>query len=688
MKRYAGPTLLTLWMLTFSVAATAASAASCPNEALRTGPSAGLGECRAYEMVSPVDKNGANVNQKTNVRTSPSGDAVSFFSTASFSGDPASPLGNAYVSRRGAESWGTESVDAPQVNPRGFLLITSPASSDDFGKTLQISKVALTPGAVEGGSNVYIRDNLSGERTLVAAKEGNALFQNLVGGGAGAYLDGSPDWSHMLMRSGVALTAEAPEGANNLYDFSGGQLHLVNVLPDGSVNPSGAHAGGTTMPYAHTVSEDGSRIFFTDGEFGAGGIYVREDDATTTAISASQRSGELGEVKQAEFGAASVDGSLVYFISQSNLTEASEGGLDLYRYELDSGTLTDLTPQGGPLGPQVRQVLATSADGSYVYFAAAAALAEGATEAGFANTNVYVWHEGQIKYIGQTAEDEPEFNGFEQRLASVDGTHFAFASFSPMTAADVPSPACPTDPVFGNAAEACRDVYSYDYASGQLTCVSCDGPGRGDSGLGGLENREVGLGDDYAHAVLDDGTVFFDTPNRLLSRDANGVGDVYAWREGELQLISTGMSKQSSNFGDASLDGRNVFIRTNQPLVKQDIDGSVDVYDVRVDGGLAAQNPPGAPAPCEGEACRSESPAPPGAQPPASAGPGGGGNLPPRCARLSRAAERAAGKADKLDRAAKRARGKRAGKLRHQAHSQERKAHRLNAKARNCGGRV
>jgi hypothetical protein len=71
---------------------------------------------------------------------------------------------------------------------------------------------------------------------------------------------------------------------------------------------------------------------------------------------------------------------------------------------------------------------------------------------------------------------------------------------------------------------------------------------------------------------------------------------------GCLYLISTGESGDPSYFGDASADGSNVFFFTRQSLVNQDRDENDDLYDARVEGGIAAQNQP-PPVSCTGEGC-------------------------------------------------------------------------------------
>ncbi len=50
-------------------------------------------------------------------------------------------------------------------------------------------------------------------------------------------------------------------------------------------------------------------------------------------------------------------------------------------------------------------------------------------------------------------------------------------------------------------------------------------------------------------------------------------------------------ARTSPSFADASASGNDVFFFTDQPLVGQDQDSLVDVYDARVGGGIAAQSP-------------------------------------------------------------------------------------------------
>jgi len=664
-----------------------AAAADCPNEALRLGASAQLPECRAYEMVTPVDKNGGFVHTKVSAHATASGGAISFFSGTAFAGDQSNPQLSSYVSRRGATNWTTAGIDAPQLNPGATIQVTTPYGSPDLSKSLQVSKKALTPGAVEGGSNFYIQNNLTGERELIVGLEDNTAFLNAATLGTGILYGASADWSHLLLHNASAMLEGG--GSEDLYEFSDGRLRFASVLPDGSVATT-AHIFPLFMPYPHPMSEDGSRIFFSPGPAGIPApLYMREDGAVTVPISASQRAEDMGHVENAEFGVANADGSLVYFISGGGLTEDTEtGSRTLYRYDVETGKLTDLT--AGALsanGPEVKAVLAASEDGSYVYFIAGGVLTPDAEEG---QATIYAWHEGEIKRVGQTSPLELETYGPVRRLASPDGRYFAFGSYSPMTPDDVPGPpaVCPGDgTTHAKTAGDCMDVYLYDYATGTLRCVSCNGSPRGESALGGAIGHEMALGNEYEHSVLDNGTVYFQTPNRLLERDVNGVQDVYAWQNGTTSLISTGRSEVPSWFAEATPDGSDVFLTTNQQLVGQDVDASADLYDAKVDGGLIAQWPPTPPAPCEGDGCRGATAATPGAAPAASVLPSTGGNLPARCAKLAGRADRAERAGRRLSRKAKAAHGRKAHRrLQRKAHRQRRQARRLHAQAGNCGG--
>ena len=68
-----------------------------------------------------------------------------------------------------------------------------------------------------------------------------------------------------------------------------------------------------------------------------------------------------------------------------------------------------------------------------------------------------------------------------------------------------------------------------------------------------------------------------------------------------MYLISNGTDRGASLFLGASASGSDVFFSTEQAMLPQDNDSSIDIDDARVNGGLASAT---APPPCGGESCR------------------------------------------------------------------------------------
>jgi hypothetical protein len=139
-----------------------------------------------------------------------------------------------------------------------------------------------------------------------------------------------------------------------------------------------------------------------------------------------------------------------------------------------------------------------------------------------------------------------------------------------------------------------QDIYLHDEETGTDTCVSCRPDERPNTAPAVINHGTSGSSFNrwLSNVVTEDGRVFFDTTAPLVPRDANGNRDVYVYDEGQVALISAGKSNESSQIQEVTPDGRDVFIVTSDRLVGQDQDTTVDLYDVRVDGGLAGQNPP------------------------------------------------------------------------------------------------
>ncbi|MCW3057312.1 MAG: hypothetical protein JWO21_1281, partial [Solirubrobacterales bacterium] len=468
------------------LSAAGVSAAACPNEGFRVerGMTA-LPECRAYEQVSPVDKNGADaLGYETNVRSAVHGDRVTFASFGGFAQAEGLKTFEPYFASRGSQGWSASALYPPQ-EPQGTGFINDIPQPFGYDEELQSAVMELTDpappgvsGAQPGVENLYVRNLATGAYTLLTTA-GVTLFTSV------GFSAGSHDFSHVLFESPAKLTPDAPVNnpnalsgdAINLYEAVNGKVRLVGILPNGQPAPLGARAGvasesptpisggGIEQYYTqNTISADGSVVFWTDEATDQ--LYARVEGTSTVHVSASQRSEpDPGGTQPAYFRGATRKGTEVLFTSGEKLTNDSTAlssnstGGDLYAYQMPTtsspGHLTDLTVVKNGGSAQVLGVLGTGEDetGLSVYFVAGGApLAPGATpqaelfETGRAN--IYVWHAGKIHYIAtvQNAGTNPgedtinwepyTLNNVNLKLSRVtpSGLYLLFASTLPLTA--------------------------------------------------------------------------------------------------------------------------------------------------------------------------------------------------------------------------------------------------------------
>jgi DNA-binding beta-propeller fold protein YncE len=621
-----------------------------------------LPDGRAYEQVSPVEKNNTDVQVSPGtVQAAPDGDAVTFYSVLPFPGVANGRGPVLYRATRGADGWSTQGL-LPETAPAlpGLPLFTV------YGLTADLSKTVLTTATGPTSAlafNAYVRDNATESDQLLTSLGTFSIGLNIP---TFAFSEATPDDSRILFEWSAQLLPGAAPGVPNLYEWDNGQLSLVGVLPDGSAPSAGAVAGpggpavgasqgvggqpgGATSSFytQNTISEDGSRVFFTD--VGTGQIYMRENGTTTVPISASQRATpDPNGTQPAFWRAATPDGSQVLFTSAEKLTDdatATPGSPDLYRFDVDSGQLTDLTT-ADPAGGGVLGTLGVSRDGSYVYFAATGVLANGATAG---QPNVYLSHEGTTTFIAslnETCGDVANWSPFGNS-GGVCEESYQYRRDSRVTPDGKTLLITSSVPLAGSDTTGNYELYRYEAPSRRLLCVSCAPSGAPmTSGADFGEQTTFFLsynGDEHlflTHSLSDDGKrVFFDTKQALVPEDTDGATDVYEWEAsgegscrsenedgGCIYLISTGRSPDGSVFGDASPSGNDVFFRARQSLVAQDQDYNADLYDARVGGGIASQNQLPA-TPCAGEECRGEASSPPLFGAPSSATLSGAGNL-------------------------------------------------------------
>ncbi|MGB7685692.1 MAG: hypothetical protein WBL45_07895, partial [Solirubrobacterales bacterium] len=337
----------------------------------------GLPDGRAYEMVSPPVKVGEVIPPEPlgqlggscddclpggNDLTMPmqslaDGSAVLYLGQPFTSGLASGP--NEYLAPRSSSGWGIQSLSSPTTIGQfvGF-------SEDLSHGILAQANPPLSPEApTRGGNafpNLYLQEGGAFEPLIMSEppnREPGNFLASFGGANAGTAL--VPAFGHAAFEANDALTGAVPTapaapevgvgkacglpGANcNLYEWEGGELRLVNVLPNNVAAVGGATIGGGRLlgvpqiqlpaNIDNAISDDGSRIFWSSEQTGE--VYVRVEGKETLEIPGPGTCEEIVAPKdRACFLTATPDGSTV-LLSDGTVYELN-GALNAYELAVD-----------------------------------------------------------------------------------------------------------------------------------------------------------------------------------------------------------------------------------------------------------------------------------------------------------------------------------------------------------------
>jgi hypothetical protein len=149
--------------------------ADCPNQPFRTGFSAPLPDCRAFEMVSPVDKNNGDIKTVPDLpgfstslsQSAVGGERFTYSSYRGFADPQAAPYTSQYLASRDPEAgWSSEALDPAQdsrFNSESLEAHYKAFSADlCLGWVVAAAEPVLAAGASKGYRELYRRGNCGG----------------------------------------------------------------------------------------------------------------------------------------------------------------------------------------------------------------------------------------------------------------------------------------------------------------------------------------------------------------------------------------------------------------------------------------------------------------------------------------------------------------------------------------------
>jgi hypothetical protein len=574
----------------------------CSNDAFRLGSGGALRDCRAYELVSPLDKAGGDVQARLNLvyfearadQASTSGDEVTFSAYRAFQDPESAPFSSQFLTRRDpAVGWQTEAISPPQegeafINPGLAIDNLYRAFAPDLSQSwlYTYTEPLLGPGAIAGEPNVYRRDNETA--TYQACTVTPPLSDQAET--HGAQLQGFSESGDLavfkiegkLTADGSDQTKSGGRPINQVYacSYTGGvaEVRLVSALPSGEASDLENSAGGPAnelfqfdqgraASLDNAVAADGSKVFWTasaaDDTEQPGALYLRLNPGAPPTVSGTCDVAEADKACTVQISAgparlwtAAEDGSVAFF---------SDASGQLYEYRVATASTL-------PVAADVVGVLGASENGRRLYFISEADLAEGAVAD---EPNLYLYQRGvgntfiaglseldaqQGDAVPSPGNSQPAWH---TARVTPDGSAVVFMSNN-AELAELVAEYDNTDQLTGLPA---GEIYRFAIGE-ELSCISCNRTGQRPRGRQ-VQNKlgpnpilpvasmlPTWLNSLYAPRVVSaDGTrIFFEAFEPLVARDTNGKADVYQWEaEGIGSCTATDSAYDPQSEGCVSL---------------------------------------------------------------------------------------------------------------------------------------
>ncbi len=606
------------------------AAESCPNTNLREeNASLSLPDCRAYEQITPLAKEGSEAFPKFSL--APDGERVQFYSEGAFAGAEANELATEYVAHRGSGGWSSRAAlgrlapvgfdPAPEDFETGFysaslskwLFLEIPAYSGEQ------SRVSATSAYYALGSDEgpYV-DHWTPTLELVEGPPRSHFVFTEINGQ-------SEDLSRLFITTGARLLPspqdERPDNPDSgflnhtrIYEIEGAgsgspTMRLAAEVPLGFTKDRGSctlDEENTIPRRTRLTSSDGGTLLYTNpievnplsgcgnGTPNSYGLYARIDRGVPIQLNVpppSQCTGsapcKTGGADMPRFYGVSPDGKYAWFTTAQPLINAdTDTTSDLYVAKLDNGGLSELVqasaggvtashPTPGE-GAGVKGVARISADGTHVAYVATGVLtaspnSEGESAVqGADNLYVYDATTGVTTFVSRLCS-APEASGL-----SLDT-------------------ACPDDLGKGEGSGSGHNdaaIWNPDAGGGDIAFTP-DGQHLLIGSWGRLTNNDTDNAADVYRFTVDSGELTRVSSGRN-GNDANGNDDTYPAMIERTGAVGPKPFRLAEDEGRSmSSDGAIVIFETAAPLVSHDTNEALDYYEWEEDGHGTCSEPAG-----------------------------------------------------------------------------------------------